>query len=111
MESLARARVERLEDLVELDGRLHLSVSQPPAVLQTRALRRARGQLDVGLPEQCLLAQSRARVAVDWDVLVVKLDCGQRGVAAPRGEFLAADLAGRDAGHTHLRLQAELCGL
>ena len=62
LERLARPRVERAEDLVQLDGRRHLRVGQR-AVLgqQCRALVAGR-QLDVGLAEQRLLAQDRARV-------------------------------------------------
>ena len=61
-ERAPRHRVERREDLVELDRRRDLRLRDRPAVRQLGAVLRARRELDVGLAEQRLLAQDRARV-------------------------------------------------
>ena len=73
-ERVARARVERAEDLVELDRRRDLARGSAPPSGSFGGRRPAGRQLDVGLAEQRLLAQHRAGVARQRRVALVELD-------------------------------------
>ncbi len=66
--------VEGLQHLVEVHVGLHPAVGKEGAVLERRCPPRARGDLDVGLAQQRLLAQDRLRVGVDRRVLGEHLD-------------------------------------
>src|SRR3712207_8865740 len=59
--TLFRSLVEGVEDLVELNGSLHLHVRQAGAVLEVAVLLVAGRDLDVGLAEQRLLPPHRDR--------------------------------------------------
>ena len=79
---------------------------QVAALGQRRRLVAARGQLDVGLAEQRLLAQDRPRVVGDRRVARVQLD--RRLGVARVAQVDRLDLADRDAGDPHVRLLGEL---
>ena len=76
--------VERAEDLVELDRRGDLGLRQATAVGQLRPRAVARGELDVGLAEQGLLAQDRPRVARQRGVVGVELERRRRSARSRR---------------------------
>ena len=105
-------RVERVEDLVELDRPLHLRVGEHPAVGdRARGARMAGRELDERLAEQRLLAQDRAGVLRDRGVAGVDLDRRDRAVAVARVDRLRPHLADVHAGDADVRLEAELRGL
>ena len=112
LEALARLGVERLEDLVELDRLGHARVAEEAAVgHRARRALVARRHLDVGLAQQRLLAQDRARVLGDRRVLAGDLDRRDGAVGMRRVDRLVAHLADAHAGHAHVGLEAELRGL
>ena len=111
-ERLPRLRVERPEDLVELDGGLHLAVGELAAVGQHRraAAALAGRQLHVGLSEQRLLPQDRLRVLGHRGVALAHVDRDHRAGAA-LVELHPHDLAHVHAGDAHVRLLGERGGL
>jgi len=99
LERAPRLRVERREDLVELHGARHPRVGQRAAVPDRPGTAPVpRCELDVGLAEQRLLAQDRARVAgdggelgLDSIVASVRLRCfGSRSLARTLPTFTPA---------------------
>ena len=112
LEALARLRIERLEDLVELHRLGHARVAEEAAVgHRARRALVTRRHLDVGLAQQRLLAQDGAGVLGDRRVLAVELEGGHGAVGMRGVDRLVAHLAHADAGHPHVGLQAELRGL
>ena len=109
-EGLLRLRVEDPQDLVELHRRLDLRAAQRGAVAERAVLAVAGRQLDVGLAEQRLLAQDRARVARDRRVLRVDVERGGGGVAAPV-ELLREHLSDGDPGDPDVGLLSQRRGL
>ena len=102
--------VEDAEDLVELDRVVHVRSRQRAAVGELLGARVARRELDVGLAQQALLAEDRARVAADRSEAVVQLHLHRRG--APAGtELLRLDLADVHARHPDVGLLHEQRGL
>jgi hypothetical protein len=134
LEGRAGLRVEGVEDLVDLGlvldpaDRERASLGDRVDVARPRLgsrggraerdtggrLRpRARGELDVGLAEQGLLAQDRSRVARDRRELGLDLDLDLGGVLAAdplvvRGQLDRLHLADRHAPDPHVRLLGEL---
>src|SRR5688572_864864 len=106
LEGLARVRVEDAEDLVELHRVVHVRPRQRAAVGELLASRRARRDLHVGLAEQALLAQDRARVAADRREAVVDLHLDLRRPSA-RPQLLRLHLADVHARHAHVGLLDE----
>src|SRR5215211_3351536 len=135
LEGLPRALVEGVEDLVDLGGVLGLPDAERSALrdrtdfLRTgvggsaRRTERNRGgllarlgpggELDVGLAEQRLLPQDRARVRVDGRELRVDLD-RRLGRVLPRDTLIGGreldrlDLPDRDARDPYVGLRREL---
>ena len=104
LEVRAGLGVEGAEDLVELDRVGHLGRGNVAALGELRARAVARGQLDVGLAEQRLLAEDRLGVRRDRRVLGVDRD--RRVGEAVVGELDGVDLADGDTGDPHVGLAA-----
>ena len=98
--------VERAQDLVELDRRLDLAVVEEGPIGQLARAPVPRRELHVGLAQQRLLAQDRARVPRDRGVLAVDVERhGRRDAALV--ELLRTDLAHGDARDPHVGLLRE----
>ncbi len=95
----ARLRVEGAQDLVELDGLRDVPGREPPTVLDRARGRRPGAELHVGLPEQRLLPQDRARVLRDRHVAGVDLELRVRqpGLLVRLEGLDPADAHARDA--------------
>ena len=111
LERRPRRLVERTEDLVQLDGVRDLRPRQlaplRQGVLRQRAgVLGARGELDVGLPQQRLLAQDRAGVVGDRRVPLIDLELG---VGEPLvAELDRLDATDRDSGDSDVGLDRKL---
>ena len=110
LERRAGLRVEGAQDLVELDRVRHLRGGQRAALRDRLGGVAARRQLHVGLAQQRLLAQDRARVRRQRRVARAQLDLDVRAARdLVRRDLL--DLADGHAGDPDVGLQRELVGL
>ena len=101
-----RVAVERAVDLVELHGRRDLRLGERAAVGERLGVRAPRRELDVGLAQQRLLAQDRARVRGHRRVPRLQLDRHGR----PAGLIVGLDRLDppdRHAGDPHVGLGGE----
>ena len=111
LEVLARLRVERVEDLVEVDRRRRVVLVDHAAVGDRRGLAAGKAQVDVAVGDagDGGLPDGGERAAAQRRVVLVDLQ-GQLRLAVGR-QLDVRDLAGRDAGYLHEVALDELRGV